>query len=81
MSKNANSVDAKIRKRSVVIDGKKTSISLEGPFWRHLVLIAESGDRSVSALVGIIKAAYPETNLSSACRLYVLADAVAGAQP
>ncbi len=74
--------EAKIAKRSVTLSGgKKTSISLEGPFWRQLQLIAESGDRSVSSLVGIIRKAYPDTNLSSACRLYVLAEVMAGEQP
>ena len=60
-----------LRKRSVVIAGHRTSISLEQPFWDALKDIA--GDRGVSLarLLAEIDASR-QGNLSSAARLYVL---------
>lgn len=61
-------------KRSVTIAGHRTSISIEQPFWEALQEIAASRGRSLSALVAEIDAGRtPETNLSSAIRLAVLA--------
>lgn len=60
-------------KRSVSINGHRTSFSLEQPFFDELARIA--GDRGVplARLVGEIDAARPrDTNLSSALRLFVL---------
>lgn len=60
-------------KRSVSINGHRTSFSLEQPFFDELARIA--GDRRVplARLVGEIDAARPrDTNLSSALRLFVL---------
>ena len=39
-------------KRSIVIAGHKTSISLEDAFWRHLKDIAHSRQATLSTLVG-----------------------------
>jgi predicted DNA-binding ribbon-helix-helix protein len=60
-----------LRKRSVVIAGHRTSLSLEQPFWDALKDIA--GDRGVSLarLLAEIDASR-RGNLSSAARLYVL---------
>ncbi|MBB4039317.1 putative DNA-binding ribbon-helix-helix protein [Microvirga flocculans] len=63
-----------IVKRSVSIAGHRTSISLEEPFWAGLREIAERDKLSVQALIGCIDAERGEQNLSSAIRVFVLAD-------
>jgi len=59
-------------KRSIVIAGHKTSVSLEDAFWKGLKEIA--GDRGVtlSDLVAAIDGDRQHGNLSSAIRLFVL---------
>ena len=59
-------------KRSIIVDGHKTSVSLEDAFWRGLKEIA--GDRHVtlSDLVAMIDSQRQHCNLSSAIRLFVL---------
>jgi predicted DNA-binding ribbon-helix-helix protein len=59
-------------KRSVTIDGRKTSVSLENEFWTALKEIAASRGMSFSQLVGIIKREHERGNLSSSLRLFVL---------
>jgi predicted DNA-binding ribbon-helix-helix protein len=59
-------------KRSIVIDGHKTSVSLENAFWSDLKDIASSQHVTLSKLVGEIDAARQQSNLSSAIRLFVL---------
>ncbi|MGE0844882.1 MAG: ribbon-helix-helix domain-containing protein [Flavobacteriaceae bacterium] len=61
-------------KRSVTIAGHPTSISLEQPFWEALQQAATRSGRPLSELVAAIDKARGEANLSSAIRLYVLAD-------
>ena len=61
-----------IAKRSVVISGHKTSISLEDAFWNDLRTIAAGRDMSISDLVESIDADRKHANLSSAIRLFVL---------
>jgi predicted DNA-binding ribbon-helix-helix protein len=61
-----------IVKGSVVVDGRKTSISLEVAFWTSLKEIAIEREVSVSALVSQIDADREVGNLSSAVRLFVL---------
>ena len=61
-----------IVKRSVVIAGHKTSVSLEDAFWRALKDIASSRRTSVSDLVSSIDIDREHGNLSSALRLFVL---------
>ena len=62
-----------MRKRSVTIDGHRTSISLEDAFWTELASIAAGRRLSLNALVAEIDRARGATgNLSSALRLYVL---------
>lgn len=62
-------------KRSIVIDGTKTSISIEDAFWRSLKDIANERRLTMSALVSAIKASRSQnSNLSSAIRVYILAD-------
>jgi predicted DNA-binding ribbon-helix-helix protein len=61
-----------ITKRSVVIGGHKTSVSLEEPFWTAVREIAESQHLTVSNLLRQIDLERRNTNLSSAIRVYVL---------
>lgn len=62
-----------ITKRSVMIAGHRTSVSLEDPFWAALGEIAAARGQSVQALIGGIDAERNGQNLSSAIRVYVLA--------
>jgi predicted DNA-binding ribbon-helix-helix protein len=59
-------------KRSIVIAGHKTSVSLEDAFWRGLKDIATSRRMTLSDLVGSIDSERKHGNLSSAIRLFVL---------
>ena len=59
-------------KRSIVIDGHKTSVSLEDPFWTELKNIAHTQQVTLSDLVTKIEGAREQSNLSSAIRLFVL---------
>jgi len=59
-------------KRSIVIAGHKTSVSLEEAFWRGLKDIAAGRHKTLSDLVGTIDAERQQGNLSSAIRLFVL---------
>jgi predicted DNA-binding ribbon-helix-helix protein len=59
-------------KRSVVIAGHKTSVSLEDAFWKALKEIAHERDMTSSDLVAAIDSGRQQGNLSSAIRLFVL---------
>jgi predicted DNA-binding ribbon-helix-helix protein len=59
-------------KRSIVIAGHKTSVSLEDAFWTGLKDIAGTRNMTLSELVASIDADRRQGNLSSAIRLYVL---------
>lgn len=59
-------------KRSIVIAGHKTSVSLEEAFWKCLKEIATTRDLTLSDLVASIDTDRREGNLSSAIRLFVL---------
>jgi|SRR5208282_1797509 predicted DNA-binding ribbon-helix-helix protein len=59
-------------KRSIVIAGHKTSVSLEDAFWRALKEIAIARCMTLSDLVGSIDSERQHGNLSSAIRLFVL---------
>jgi len=61
-----------IVKRSVIIDGHKTSVSLEDAFWSHLKDIAHAQRATLSKLVAKIDETRQHGNLSSAIRLFVL---------
>ena len=63
---------APVVKRSVMIAGHRTSVSLEAPFWEALREIADGQGRSVQALVGEVDAGRGPANLSSALRVFVL---------
>ena len=59
-------------KRSIVVDGHKTSVSLEDAFWADLKEIAYARRLTLSKLVAGIDATRKQGNLSSAIRLFVL---------
>jgi predicted DNA-binding ribbon-helix-helix protein len=59
-------------KRSIVIAGHKTSVSLEDAFWTGLKEIASARDTTLSDLVAAIDTERQHGNLSSAIRLFVL---------
>lgn len=64
----------RVVKRSLLIAGHATSVSLEEPFWRAFKALAERRGLTVPALAAAIDAGRREANLSSAIRLAVLAD-------
>jgi predicted DNA-binding ribbon-helix-helix protein len=59
-------------KRSIVIAGHKTSVSLEDAFWDSLKRIAASQGTTPSELAGTIDIERRQGNLSSSLRLFVL---------
>ena len=59
-------------KRSIVIAGHKTSVSLEDAFWKALKEIALGRRMRLSDLVAGIDSERQHGNLSSAIRLFVL---------
>src|SRR3979411_345687 len=59
-------------KRSIVIAGHKTSVSLEDAFWKALKEIAFGRDLTLSEMVAAIDSGRAHGNLSSAIRLFVL---------
>jgi len=59
-------------KRSIVIAGHKTSVSLEDAFWKGLKDIAIARHTTLSDLVASIDGERRHGNLSSAIRLFVL---------
>ena len=64
---------SQIVKRSIVIGGRKTSISLEDAFWQSFKELADQRQLTLSELAGEIQSANEGGNLSSAIRLFVLA--------
>lgn len=70
---------SQVRKHSVAIRGHRTSFSLEQPFLDDLRAIAAARRITFAALIAEVDAARPrEANLSSALRIFVLAQAKLG---
>ena len=63
---------ARVVKRSLVVAGHRTSVSLEDAFWRRLQAIAASRRVPVNSLAAEVDVARGEANLSSALRVFVL---------
>jgi predicted DNA-binding ribbon-helix-helix protein len=63
---------SRVVKRSIVIRGHKTSVSLEDEFWNGLKVIAGKRLTTLSDLVGAIDSQRQHGNVSSAIRLFVL---------
>lgn len=59
-------------KRSIVISGHKTSVSLEEAFWKGLKEIASGRKMILSDLIASIDTERKHGSLSSAIRLFVL---------
>ena len=62
---------SQVTKRSLVVGGHKTSVSLEDAFWIELRSIAHNLGVHLSQLVGSIDSEREHSNLSSAIRLFV----------
>ena len=63
---------SKVIKRSVIVDGHKTSVCLEDAFWSCLSEIAQAKGATMSQTVTEIDRVRQRPNLSSAIRLFVL---------
>lgn len=62
-----------IIKRSVSVNGHKTSISLEEPFWNEIKTIASQKNTSIKDLItDIDRGKQAEANLSSSLRVFIL---------
>jgi predicted DNA-binding ribbon-helix-helix protein len=66
-------MDAILRKRSLVIAGHATSVTLEGVFWDELKRIAQARDLSINQLAAEIDG-LRQGNLSSALRVFVVSE-------
>ncbi len=65
-------MNSPVVKRSIVVAGHKTSVSLEDAFWQGLKDIANNREMTLSDLVATIDTDRHNGNLSSAIRLFVL---------
>jgi predicted DNA-binding ribbon-helix-helix protein len=73
MSRRRPKLASQILKRSLAIDGHKTSVSLESAFWSALKEIAAHEGISVpTTLVTRVDSDRQHPNLSSVVRLYVV---------
>jgi predicted DNA-binding ribbon-helix-helix protein len=61
-----------VLKRSVNLAGRRTSISIEAPFWDALAEIASSLETSRGELIERVNRDFNSGNLSSALRVFVL---------
>ncbi len=61
-------------KRSFTLLGKNSSISMEPDFWIELKGIAARDNKTISGLINDIRSSCKHSNLSSACRIYILED-------
>ncbi len=61
-----------MKKRSVLVSGHPTSVTLEEEFWDALRVIAERRGQSLNQIITDIDAGRSGSNLSSAIRVFVL---------
>ncbi|MBK9585185.1 MAG: ribbon-helix-helix domain-containing protein [Alphaproteobacteria bacterium] len=61
-----------MKKRSVLVSGHPTSVTLEEEFWDALRVIAERRGQSLNQIITTIDAGRRGSNLSSAIRVFVL---------
>ena len=71
--------NTRVVKRSLVIAGHQTSVSVEDAFWRRMRRIAAERGLSLNHLAAMIDASRGGANLSSAIRVFVLETECAGA--
>jgi len=69
------------RKRSVVINGHNTSVSLEDEFWDCLIMLAKCRNQTLIKLVSEVDQSHRPGNLSSKLRLLILEEARQGTFP
>ena len=65
-------MNSPVVKRSIVVGGHKTSVSLEQAFWNSMKEISRQRGKTLSELVSEIDSKRQQGNLSSAIRLFVL---------
>ena len=63
---------SQVVKRSVIVAGHKTSVSLEAAFWTALREIAAAQGLFITTLISTIDSDRQQSNLSSTIRLFVL---------
>ncbi len=61
-----------IIKRSVMIAGHASSVTIEEPFWNEFKALTKAQGKSINQLVTELDEIRGDNNLSSAIRLYVL---------
>lgn len=67
--------DARPQKHSLTLHGHRTSVSLEEPFWRAFLRIADAQGKTINGLAAEIDdARLGSSGLAMAIRLFVLAD-------
>jgi predicted DNA-binding ribbon-helix-helix protein len=66
-----SSTKSLIIQRSIAVAGRKTSVSMEQPFWDALKEIAQTHNQSLARIVTKIKEDREDSNLSSEIRLFV----------
>jgi predicted DNA-binding ribbon-helix-helix protein len=69
---NEDAMKSSVIKRTVMVGGHKTSISLEEEFWSELKEIAQAQGASLAQILTEIDTTRQQKNLSSAIRLFVL---------
>ena len=72
MAMQKRDTNPSLKKRTAMIAGRKTSVSVEDAFWDGLREIAAEQNLTPTALIRIINSDRQHPNLSSAIRLYVL---------
>jgi len=75
-----DAASGRVVKRSLVIAGHSTSISIEDAFWLRLRRIALERGVSLNRLAAMVDASRGDANLSSAIRVFVL-EAESAARP
>ena len=65
-------IKSSVGKRSMIVNGRDSSVSIEGAFWNALKEIAVAQNISANALISKIDSERDATNLSSAIRVYVV---------
>jgi predicted DNA-binding ribbon-helix-helix protein len=65
------SMKSRVMKRTTVVDGRKTGVTLEDEFWNALKKIAATQNVGTPKLISMINR-QRQNNLSSAIRVYVL---------
>jgi predicted DNA-binding ribbon-helix-helix protein len=59
-------------KRSILLGGRKTSVSLEEAFWKSMKEISAERGKALYELIGEVDSNRQQSNLSSAIRVFVL---------